>query len=225
MRGTKLVWTFVPMLILALLAGAWALERGLYRVGPSVENFRSEPGGSKLGTLLQGTQIERISQDGKWVRFRVEGWVWGPSLEGFEPAKETREDGEPELEPRLPLQDATPRIRRLVEERQGSFYSITLDADLQRLTLRLRVRNLEPEALHGQQMRLQRELLAMLGDEVEFSSIRVESNRPDGSGTVGLEIAETRIQELERTAGADVEAWQAASRISHDGGQTWSDDD
>ena len=59
------------------------LREGTLRVQESVENMRDAPNGRKVGTLLEGTEIEEISRDGKWVRFRFEGWIWGPSLEGF----------------------------------------------------------------------------------------------------------------------------------------------
>ena len=66
--------------------GAQVHEVGVFTVKKSVENFRAGPDGQKLGTLLEGAEIERISQEGKWIRFRVEGWIWGPSLAGFEEA-------------------------------------------------------------------------------------------------------------------------------------------
>ena len=46
-------------------------------VEASVENFRAEPNGTKIGTLLEGGEIEQIGAEGQWVRFRVEGWIWG----------------------------------------------------------------------------------------------------------------------------------------------------
>ena len=82
------------VLVLALALGAVAAKKrldNLWVIEPSVENFRAAPNGPKLGTLLKGTEIEQIGQDGEWVRFRVEGGVWGPSLEGFEVEEEDAE--------------------------------------------------------------------------------------------------------------------------------------
>ena len=67
---------------LALLA-ARQREEGVWVVEKDVEETRDAPDGKKVGTLSEGTEIEKIGQDGNWVRFRVEGWIWGPSLAGF----------------------------------------------------------------------------------------------------------------------------------------------
>ena len=202
--------------------GARQLQEGILIVEESVENFRSAPNGRKLGTLLQGTEIEKISQEGKWVRFRVEGWVWGPSMEGFEAEEERQESGEREKAPQLPLQDNLPRIKRFVNEKHGVFYGVDLDEDLQRLTVRFRVRAIEREVLERRQMAVQLELLQILEGEVEFDSIRIETNRTDGSGQVGSEIAETSVEEVRRYADGAAAEWKDHTRISTDGGETWS---
>ena len=79
-------------------------------VKSSVENFRDAPNGKRLGTLFENVEIERISQEGKWVRFRVEGWIWGPSLEGWKMEAEAKENDVPP--PSMPLQDNLPRLKR-----------------------------------------------------------------------------------------------------------------
>ena len=87
-----------------------AEEEGVLTVKKSIENFRDGPDGKKLGSLLEGTRIERISQEGKWVRFRVEGWVWGPSMDGFEEKKAENQAAAAQVQ-RVPLQDNLPRIK------------------------------------------------------------------------------------------------------------------
>ncbi|MFO8133277.1 MAG: hypothetical protein R6U10_05020 [Thermoplasmatota archaeon] len=222
MRLSSLALAVLAVLACGLVLTAWAVEQGMVRLRASVENFRASPNGRKLGTLLEGTEIERISQDGKWVRFRVEGWVWGPSLEGFQLERDEPDEREPE--PRTPLRDAVPDLKKFIKEQGGTFYSVQLDPDLKRVTLRFRVGGaLEPEALIRKQMRTQREVVEVLDGKVEFTSVRVECNRPDGGGRVGLEIAETPAAEMERMSADSVGSWRAVTRISHDGGQTWED--
>ena len=137
------------VLVLALALGAVAAKKrldNLWVIEPSVENFRAAPNGSKLGTLLKGTEIEQIGQDGEWVRFRVEGWVWGPSLEGFEAEEEEAEQASA-AEPVSPLHDVLPRLKEMVNDKYGRFYGVDFDEDLDRLRLRFRVRDLERAAL------------------------------------------------------------------------------
>lgn len=200
--------------------GGGGADAGVLTVEKSIENFRDAPKGRKLGTLLEGTQVERISQEGRWVRFRVEGWVWGPSLEGFE------EEEEPTAAidaPRVPLQDNLPRIKRLIDDKYGVFYGVNLDEIMARLIVRFRVRSIEREALERRQMAVQLGVLEILAGEVEFDSIRIENNRPDGSGPVGTEMAETGVDDIRRYAEGTTAPWKARTRISSDGGETWSE--
>ena len=188
-------------------------------VEASVENFRDAPNGTKLGTLLAGTEIESIGEEGRWVRFRVEGWVWGPSLEGY--VSEEERDGAEE-EPIPPLQDERPRIKELVNDRYGVFYGVGLDEDIGRLWLRFRVRDIEREAWERRAFAVQRGAAELLQGRVEFSEIRIETNRPDGSGEVGQYIAATAAAGL-ASAGDDWEAWRQHTRFSTDGGETWEE--
>ena len=188
-------------------------------VEASVENFRDAPNGTKLGTLLAGTEIESIGEEGQWVRFRVEGWVWGPSLEGY--VSEEERD-ELEEEPIPPLQDERPRIKELINDRYGVFYGVGLDEDIGRLWLRFRVRDIEREAWERRAFAVQRGTAELLQGRVEFSEIRIETNRPDGSGEVGQYIAATAAADL-AGAGEDWAVWQQHTRFSIDGGETWEE--
>lgn len=206
----------VALVAVALAAVAAQLRRDpTFAVEASVENFRDAPNGTKLGTLLAGTRIESIGEEGRWVRFRVEGWVWGPSLAGYEEER----DG-PQEEPIPPLQDERPRLKELVNDRYGVFYGVGLDEDLGRLWLRFRVRDIEREAWERRAFAVQRGAAELLQGRVEFSELRIETNRPDGSGEVGQYIAATALADL---ADADWEAWRAHTRFSVDGGQTWEE--
>ena len=206
--------------VLALGAVAAKLRSApTFVVEASVENFRDAPNGTKLGTLLAGTEIESIGEEDQWVRFRVEGWVWGPSLEGY--VSEDDRDA-PKEEPIPPLQDERPRIKELVNDRYGVFYGVGLDEDMGQLWLRFRVRDIEREAWERRAFAVQRGAAELLQGRVEFSEIRIETNRPDGSGEVGLYIAATAADDLAR-AGDDWAAWRQHTRFSTDGGETWEE--
>jgi len=56
-----------------------------YEVAKPSENIRTAPEGRQIGTLVQGATIEEAGRDGRWIKFHLEAWVWGPSLEGFQP--------------------------------------------------------------------------------------------------------------------------------------------
>ena len=209
-------------LVAALALGAVAAKlrsTSTFVVEASVENFRDAPNGTKLGTLLAGTEIESIGEEGRWVRFRVEGWVWGPSLEGY--VSEEERD-ELEEEPIPPLQDERPRIKELVNDRYGVFYGVGLDEDMGRLWLRFRVRDIEREAWEQRAFAVQRGAAELLQGRVEFSEIRIETNRPDGSGEVGQYVAATAAADL-ASVGEDWAAWRQHTRFSTDGGETWEE--
>ena len=209
-------------LVAALALGSVAAKlrsAPTFVVEASVENFRDAPNGTKLGTLMAGTEIESIGEEGRWVRFRVEGWVWGPSLEGY--VSEEERD-ELEEEPIPPLQDERPRIKELVNDRYGVFYGVGLDEDMGRLWLRFRVRDLEREAWERRAFAVQRGAVELLQGRVEFSEIRIETNRPDGSGEVGQYVAATAAADL-ASVGEDWAAWRQHTRFSTDGGETWEE--
>ncbi len=53
-------------------------------VAPSTLNFRSAPGGEKVGALAEGTRVERLSISDGWWQVRIApgfvGWVWSSFL-------------------------------------------------------------------------------------------------------------------------------------------------
>ena len=218
-RSILLAFGMVVCVTFAVLAAKARDREVKIVVKSSVENFRDAPNGKRLGTILENVEIERISQEGKWVRFRVEGWIWGPSLEGWKMDTETEEHDDPP--PRMPLQDNLPRLKRFVNDKYGLFYGVSIDEDLDRLVVRFRVRDLEREALERRQMAVQAGVLDILDGKIEFTTIRIETNRPDGSGEVGAEIAETSVSHIRQLADGTTESWKEHTRISSDAGETW----
>ena len=71
-------------------------------------------------------------------------------------------------------------------------------------------------------MSVQRAVLEILEGEVDFDLIRIETSRPDGSGQVGIEIAETTKENVRRHERDMFAEWKANSRFSTDGGETWT---
>jgi hypothetical protein len=50
------------------------------RVNVSQENFRREPNGAPLATVLQGTEFSILAEQGPWVEVELQGWIWAPSV-------------------------------------------------------------------------------------------------------------------------------------------------
>ena len=51
-----------------------------YFVKVQSENLRIAPSGEVIGKLSAGTKITSIREEGNWVKIRVEGYIWKPSL-------------------------------------------------------------------------------------------------------------------------------------------------
>ena len=103
----------VPLL-LGVLAGVGVtqLRAGRdYEVAKPSENIRAAPEGRHIGTLLEGATIEEGGRDGRWVKFQLEAWIWGPSLEGYQPelSNAPMDDAE-KTTPVLHTKERLPRI-------------------------------------------------------------------------------------------------------------------
>ena len=208
----------------ALALGAVAAKlrsAPIFVVEASVENFRDAPNGTKLGTLLAGTEIESIGEEGQWVRFpRRKVGSGGLPWKAMSPRRKTAT--ERRKEPIPPLQDERPRIKELINDRYGVFYGVGLDEDVGRLWLRFRVRDIEREAWERRAFAVQRGAAELLQGRVEFDEIRIETNRPDGSGEVGPVHRCDRCRlgprpPMTGRLGASTRAF------SIDGGETWEE--
>ena len=71
-------------------------------------------------------------------------------------------------------------------------------------------------------MRVQHAVLMLLADDVEFESLRIVTNRPDGSGEVGAEMVVTEVDDIRRVDGQNLALWRQLTRRSTDGGKTWA---
>jgi hypothetical protein len=70
----------VVLLVLANVKTAFAEEQSNIRyVSPEKENLRATANGKKIGELQQGTKVEVIEKKGKWIKVRIDGWLYAPS--------------------------------------------------------------------------------------------------------------------------------------------------
>jgi len=228
-------WLWLSATLLVVLSTAQHLRAGrTYEVAKPTENIRSSPEGLRLGVLEKGTQIEEVGREGQWVKFEFVGWVWGPSLEGFEddsaaikPSEGTEvaasgSDSSPSVrKPRQALSVHLNEVRDLVEADFGNFYGLSLNPELARVTLRFRVPDVGEPALYRRMMRAQARVDAVLAADVDYEEFSVETNRPDGTGAVGQYIIVADTTAIRQIDGSDVDTWLEAVKRSDDGGETW----
>lgn len=223
------------LLLLGALAGIGVTQLRAardYEVAKPSENIRAAPEGRHIGTLLEGATIEEVGRDGRWVKFRLEAWIWGPSLEGYQSEPDVAASGDAETatpvlsskerRPRLALNSHLDEVRELIDAEFGRFYGMSRDPDLNQVKIRFRVRQIETEALERRQMRVQHAVLVLLADDVEIESLRVVTNRADGTGEVGAEVVITKVADIRRVEGQDLTLWRQVTRRSSDGGKTWT---
>ncbi len=77
--------TLAAALLLAYPAPAQPQASATVRVAQ--ENFRKDPNGTQLATVVRGTELTVISEQGGWLEVELGGWVWAPSV------SETDRDG------------------------------------------------------------------------------------------------------------------------------------
>lgn len=239
-RGRLAIVATVAAASLLLSAAVTAVTlrgRQEMTVNKPSENVRDAPDGEKVGSLIRGATVQKVSQEGKWVRFRMEGWIWGPSLEGFEEERlDEEEDGgkgfksaQEKRRPRPALREREQleRIKELFDDEFGAFYGVSHNKVRKQLIVRFRVADLgDMESLQRRQMDVQAAALSVLEGELEFDRIRVESNRADGGGKVGVVIAVTELEYVPEATGAaaDLEAWMNHTKFSIDSGETWTEE-
>jgi hypothetical protein len=75
-------------LFLTFSAGSELAAQATARVRAAEENFRREPNGTPVATVLRGAEFPLLAEQGGWAQVELQGWVWAPSLaattrEGF----------------------------------------------------------------------------------------------------------------------------------------------
>lgn len=70
---------------MTVLVGTAVLVPGLHaqtiEVGAESENFRAEPRGAVVASILRGTRIEDATRQGGWYQATLRGWIWDASVE------------------------------------------------------------------------------------------------------------------------------------------------
>jgi hypothetical protein len=108
-------------LLLLFAAPVTAQER--FRVTSDI-SFRKQGNGVVLGTLLRGSEITLRKVDGTWAEFRLEGWMFSPSVtrvnrEGFDVQTRTRENLRVEPNGRILARVSSGALFDRVQERNG----------------------------------------------------------------------------------------------------------
>lgn len=71
---------------MTVLLGTVVLVPGLaaqsIEVGAESENFRAEPRGSVVASVVRGTRLEDATRRGDWYQATLRGWIWDASVEG-----------------------------------------------------------------------------------------------------------------------------------------------
>jgi hypothetical protein len=101
-----------------------------------------------------------------------------------------------------------------------------LDQDLNQVQIRFRVREIDPQVLQQRQMRVQHAVLQLLSkdvgsDSLVIKSLWIETNRADGSGEVGTELAVATVADIRKIGGDNLALWQQLTRRSSDSGESW----
>ncbi len=76
----RFIGGLVSALILALAPPAELTAQATARVNVSEENFRREPNGAQLATVLQGAEFAVLAEQGPWLEVELQGWIWAPSV-------------------------------------------------------------------------------------------------------------------------------------------------
>jgi hypothetical protein len=106
-----------------VLFAAPVVAQERFRVTSDV-SFRKLGNGVVLGTLLRGTELTVRKVDGTWVEFRLEGWMFSPSVapidrEGFDAVARVRENLRAEPNGSILARVSSGALFDRVEERNG----------------------------------------------------------------------------------------------------------
>ena len=82
-------WIFVLLLLTSVFIILYPNEK-IYAKGETL-NVRESPDGEKIGVVNYGTEMETLKKDGKWVKVKIEGWVWEPLTTSEKPQKENQQ--------------------------------------------------------------------------------------------------------------------------------------
>lgn len=69
------------LLVLAgFLVPSTLAAQSVATVSAEQENLRQDPQGTRLASVMQGTEMSVLEEQGQWRQVRLEGWIWAPSV-------------------------------------------------------------------------------------------------------------------------------------------------
>lgn len=84
-------WILAVIASIIMTGAVYAQQSQKQYVKVQTENFRAAPGGKIIGKVNSGTPMTVISEEGQWMKVRIEGYIWKPSttsdptsVEGFQ---------------------------------------------------------------------------------------------------------------------------------------------
>lgn len=82
MKHRTILATIVGVIIFTFCVGFAIVDfpKGKTVYIKNTENFRDKPQGTKIGVLEKGTAMVVLEDSPKWLKVKVEGWVWKESV-------------------------------------------------------------------------------------------------------------------------------------------------
>jgi hypothetical protein len=78
--GIRLVGCLTVLVLLVPARPDVAEGQTMARVRAAEENFRRDPNGSLLATVVRGAELLLVAEVGNWVQVDLGGWIWAPSV-------------------------------------------------------------------------------------------------------------------------------------------------
>lgn len=68
------------LILIGFLVPSTLAAQSVATVSADQENLRQDPQGTRLASVMQGTEMTVLEGQGQWRRVRLEGWIWAPSV-------------------------------------------------------------------------------------------------------------------------------------------------
>lgn len=82
-RGSVSRASSVLLMVLALgLQPKAVMAQARARITTDQEDFRRDPNGRVLGTVLRGNEFTVVAEQGNWAQVELDGWIWAASVGG-----------------------------------------------------------------------------------------------------------------------------------------------
>lgn len=68
------------LILTGFLVPSTLTAQSVATVSADQENLRQDPQGTRLASVMQGTEMTVLEGQGQWRQVRLEGWIWAPSV-------------------------------------------------------------------------------------------------------------------------------------------------